>query len=72
MRQHAGSGLFAESKNAYPTCFVGFPETGMAGGGHIHFAMKLDGVQIDPKEWRDVTGLRTTSRSGWSFLGSTP
>jgi murein DD-endopeptidase MepM/ murein hydrolase activator NlpD len=27
--------------------------TGMAGGGHIHFAMQLDGVQIDPKEWWD-------------------
>lgn len=24
--------------------------TGMAGGDHIHFAMQLDGVQIDPKE----------------------
>jgi murein DD-endopeptidase MepM/ murein hydrolase activator NlpD len=27
--------------------------TGMAGGDHIHFAMQLDGVQIDPKEWWD-------------------
>jgi murein DD-endopeptidase MepM/ murein hydrolase activator NlpD len=26
-------------------------QTGMAGGDHIHFAMQLDGVQIDPKEW---------------------
>jgi len=25
----------------------------MAGGDHIHFAMQLDGVQIDPKEWWD-------------------
>ena len=25
-------------------------QTGMAGGDHIHFAMQLDGVQIDPKE----------------------
>jgi murein DD-endopeptidase MepM/ murein hydrolase activator NlpD len=28
-------------------------ETGMAGGDHIHFAMQLDGIQIDPKEWWD-------------------
>ncbi len=28
--------------------------TGMAGGDHIHFAMQLDGVQIDPKEFWDV------------------
>jgi murein DD-endopeptidase MepM/ murein hydrolase activator NlpD len=27
--------------------------TGMAGGDHIHFAMQLDGVQINPKEWWD-------------------
>ena len=27
--------------------------TGMAGGDHIHFAMQLDGVQIDAKEWWD-------------------
>lgn len=27
--------------------------TGMAGGDHIHFAMQLDGTQIDPKEWWD-------------------
>ena len=27
--------------------------TGMAGGDHIHFAMQLDGVQIDPREWWD-------------------
>ncbi|HEY3626452.1 MAG TPA: M23 family metallopeptidase [Terracidiphilus sp.] len=27
--------------------------TGMAGGDHVHFAMQLDGVQIDPKEWWD-------------------
>ena len=25
----------------------------MAGGDHIHFAMQIDGVQIDPKEWWD-------------------
>jgi murein DD-endopeptidase MepM/ murein hydrolase activator NlpD len=28
-------------------------QTGMAGGDHIHFAMQLDGLQIDPKEWWD-------------------
>jgi murein DD-endopeptidase MepM/ murein hydrolase activator NlpD len=27
--------------------------TGMAGGDHVHFAMQLDRVQIDPKEWWD-------------------
>jgi murein DD-endopeptidase MepM/ murein hydrolase activator NlpD len=27
--------------------------TGMAGGDHVHFAMQLDGTQIDPKEWWD-------------------
>jgi len=27
--------------------------TGMAAGDHVHFAMQLDGVQIDPKEWWD-------------------
>ena len=27
--------------------------TGMAGGDHVHFAMQLDGVQIDPREWWD-------------------
>jgi murein DD-endopeptidase MepM/ murein hydrolase activator NlpD len=28
--------------------------TGMAGGDHVHFAMQLDGIQIDPKEWWDA------------------
>jgi murein DD-endopeptidase MepM/ murein hydrolase activator NlpD len=32
--------------------------TGMAGGDHIHFAMQLDGVQIDPKEWWDSHWIR--------------
>jgi murein DD-endopeptidase MepM/ murein hydrolase activator NlpD len=32
--------------------------TGMAGGDHIHFAMQLDGVQIDPKEWWDAHWIR--------------
>ncbi len=33
-------------------------QTGMAGGDHIHFAMQLDGVQIDPKEWWDVHWIK--------------
>ncbi len=33
-------------------------ETGMAGGDHIHFAMQLDGVQINPKEWWDEHWIR--------------
>jgi len=32
--------------------------TGMAGGDHIHFAMQLDGVQIDPKEWWDTHWIK--------------
>jgi len=32
--------------------------TGMAGGDHVHFAMQLDGVQIDPKEWWDSHWIR--------------
>jgi len=28
-------------------------KTGMARGDHIHFAMQLDDVQIDPKKWWD-------------------
>ena len=32
--------------------------TGMAGGDHIHFAMQLDGVQIDAKEWWDPHWIR--------------
>jgi len=32
--------------------------TGMAGGDHIHFAMQLDGVQINPKEWWDPHWIR--------------
>jgi hypothetical protein len=27
--------------------------TGMAGGVHVHFAMQIDGVQINPVEWWD-------------------
>jgi murein DD-endopeptidase MepM/ murein hydrolase activator NlpD len=33
-------------------------QTGMAGGDHIHFAMQLDGVQIDAKEWWDEHWIR--------------
>ncbi len=32
--------------------------TGMAGGDHIHFAMQLNGVQIDPKEWWDAHWIK--------------
>ena len=32
--------------------------TGMAGGDHLHFAMQLDGVQIDPKEWWDAHWIK--------------
>jgi murein DD-endopeptidase MepM/ murein hydrolase activator NlpD len=32
--------------------------TGMAGGDHVHFAMQLDGVQIDPKEWWDAHWIK--------------
>ncbi len=31
---------------------------GMAGGDHVHFAMQLDGVQIDPKEWWDPHSIK--------------
>jgi murein DD-endopeptidase MepM/ murein hydrolase activator NlpD len=33
-------------------------QTGMAGGDHIHFAMQLDGVQINPKEWWDAHWIK--------------
>jgi murein DD-endopeptidase MepM/ murein hydrolase activator NlpD len=33
-------------------------QTGMAGGDHIHFAMQLEGVQIDPREWWDAHWIR--------------
>ena len=33
-------------------------QTGMAGGDHVHFAMQLDGVQIDPKEWWDAHWIK--------------
>ncbi len=28
-------------------------ETGLAGGVHVHFAMQVDGVQVNPREWWD-------------------
>ena len=33
-------------------------QTGMAGGDHIHFAMQLEGIQIDPKEWWDAHWIK--------------
>jgi len=45
----------------------------MAGGDHIHFAMQLDGVQIDPKSGGTRTGLRITLRRvelKWTAFGS--
>jgi len=33
-------------------------QTGMAGGDHIHLAMQLDGVQINPKEWWDAHWIK--------------
>ena len=33
-------------------------QTGMAGGDHIRFAVQLDGVQIDPKEWWDAHWIK--------------
>ena len=50
--------------------------TGMAGGDHIHFAMQLDGVQIDPKEWWDPHWIqdhiaRRVDLPGFSAAGNT-
>jgi murein DD-endopeptidase MepM/ murein hydrolase activator NlpD len=50
--------------------------TGMAGGDHIHFAMQLDGVQIDPKEWWDPHWIqdhiaRRIDLPGFSAAGAT-
>jgi murein DD-endopeptidase MepM/ murein hydrolase activator NlpD len=51
--------------------------TGMAGGDHIHFAMQLDGVQIDPKEWWDPHWIqdhiaRRVDLPGFNAAGSSP
>ncbi len=45
--------------------------TGMAGGDHIHFAMQLDGLQIEPKSGGIRTGFRTISPGAWNCRGST-
>jgi murein DD-endopeptidase MepM/ murein hydrolase activator NlpD len=49
--------------------------TGMAGGDHVHFAMQLDGVQIDPKEWWDPHWIqdhiaRRVDLPGFNPMGS--
>jgi murein DD-endopeptidase MepM/ murein hydrolase activator NlpD len=51
--------------------------TGMAGGDHVHFAMQLDGVQIDPKEWWDPHWIqdhvaRRVELPGFNAAGSSP
>lgn len=48
--------------------------TGMAGGDHIHFAMQLDGVQIDPKEWWDPHWIQDhiTKRIDTGFAPAPP
>ena len=43
--------------------------TGMAGGDHVHFAMQLDGVQIDPKEWWDPHWIRGSHRAARGVAG---
>ena len=32
--------------------------TGLAEGVHVHFAMQIDGVQINPREWWDEHWIR--------------
>jgi murein DD-endopeptidase MepM/ murein hydrolase activator NlpD len=44
-------------------------QTGMAGGDHIHFAMQLDGVQIDPKEWWDSHWIKDHIAKRVDLLG---
>lgn len=34
-------------------------ETGLAGGDHLHFAVLVGGVYVDPKEWWDPKWVRT-------------
>jgi murein DD-endopeptidase MepM/ murein hydrolase activator NlpD len=51
--------------------------TGMAGGDHVHFAMQLDGVQIDPKEWWDPHWIqdhvaRRVELPGFNAAASSP
>ena len=33
-------------------------ETGLAGGDHLHFAIQLGGVYVDPLEWWDAKWVR--------------
>jgi murein DD-endopeptidase MepM/ murein hydrolase activator NlpD len=33
-------------------------DTGMAGGDHLHFAMQVDGIQVNPVEWWDAHWLQ--------------
>jgi murein DD-endopeptidase MepM/ murein hydrolase activator NlpD len=34
---------------------IGYSDsTGLAGGDHVHFAVMLDGIPVDPKEWWDA------------------
>ena len=33
-------------------------ETGLAGGDHLHFAILVSGVYVDPKEWWDPKWVR--------------
>ncbi len=47
-------------------------QTGMAGGDHIHFAMQLDGVQIDPKEWWDPHWIKDHIAKRVELPGSKP
>lgn len=47
-------------------------QTGMAGGDHIHFAMQLDGVQIDPKEWWDRHWIQDHIANRVDLPGFTP
>jgi murein DD-endopeptidase MepM/ murein hydrolase activator NlpD len=47
-------------------------QTGMAGGDHIHFAMQLDGVQINPKEWWDPHWIKDHIASRVDLAGFKP
>ena len=33
-------------------------ETGLAGGGHLHFSFLLAGLPVDPVEWWDPAWIR--------------
>ena len=47
-------------------------QTGMADGDHIHFAMQLDGVQIDPKEWWAAHWIKDHIAKRVDLPGSNP